>query len=113
MHCCVHHICQSIHSAVAEQVGVVDGYQAGSLLLRTAQVAVTAMQEFQVSRGLGRSGLNPRYAPLLERARPRCSDVLFSVAGDVHRHPIAQASMAPFLPSVRQISMFAEKKYIA
>jgi hypothetical protein len=30
------------------QVAVVEGYHAGSLLLRTAQVAVTAMKEFQV-----------------------------------------------------------------
>ncbi len=46
---------------IAEQVGVVDGYQAGSLLLRTAQVAVTAMQEFQVGLGLGRAALNPGF----------------------------------------------------
>ena len=43
---------------------MVDGYRAGSLLLRTAQVAVTAMKEFQVSQG--RVGSSPRYAHLRE-----------------------------------------------
>ena len=38
-----------LHGALAcEQVDAVDGYHAGSLLLRTAQVAVASMKEFQV-----------------------------------------------------------------
>ena len=48
MYLCLSHSCHfNASRELREQVAVVEGYNAGSLLLRTAQVAVTAMKEFQ------------------------------------------------------------------